>query len=181
MSEFSATGFLDPTRADAYTAALLGIVGSRDPLEVLRGTPDILRRELGQFPPGRIGTREGPGKWSAGMLIAHLADAELVGAFRLRMVLAHDRPALTPFDQDLWAARLRYEQADVQESLERFSVLRRANLALWAGASPDELARFGLHGERGEESVERMRRLYAGHDLVHLRQLARIRAAATTS
>jgi hypothetical protein len=177
MSEFSATGFLDPTQADAYSAALLGMLGSREPLEVLQVTPGALQRELDRFPAGRAGIRESPGKWSAGMVIAHLADAELVGAFRLRMILAHDRPALAPYDQDLWAARLQYEQADVQESLERFSVLRRANLARWTGASPEELARVGLHAERGEESVDRMRRLYAGHDLVHLRQLGRIRAA----
>jgi hypothetical protein len=35
-----------------------------------------------------------------------------------------------------------------------------------------------VHEERGEESVEHMARLYAGHDLVHLRQLRRIRDAA---
>jgi hypothetical protein len=33
----------------------------------------------------------------------------------------------------------------------------------------------GVHAERGEESVAHMIRLYAGHDLLHLRQLARIR------
>jgi len=32
-----------------------------------------------------------------------------------------------------------------------------------------------VHAERGEESVEHMIRLYAGHDLLHLQQLARIR------
>jgi hypothetical protein len=33
----------------------------------------------------------------------------------------------------------------------------------------------GLHNERGEESLGHMRKLYAGHDLLHLRQLERIR------
>jgi hypothetical protein len=113
------------------------------------------------------------------MVIAHLADSELVGAFRLRMILAHDTPALAPYDQDLWATRLKYEHADLEQSLERFSVLRRANLTLWATASSADLARVGVHGERGEESIERMRRLYAGHDLAHLRQLARIRILLT--
>jgi hypothetical protein len=34
----------------------------------------------------------------------------------------------------------------------------------------------GVHGERGEETLEHMRRLHAGHDLLHLQQLERIRA-----
>jgi len=36
-----------------------------------------------------------------------------------------------------------------------------------------------MHGERGEESLEHMRRLYAGHDVLHLRQVERIRASQT--
>jgi hypothetical protein len=100
-----------------------------------------------------------------------------VGAFRLRLILAQDRPPLTPYDQDRWAGRLHYERATPEESLERFTVLRRANLLLWSPASDQELSRVGIHGERGEESVDRMRRLFAGHDLAHRRQLARIRAA----
>ena len=177
MSVLSATGLLDPAQADEYSAALLHLLGARDPLDVLRSTPAALREELGRFPAARLNTPEAPGKWSAGMMIAHLADSELVGAFRLRMTLSHDRPALAPYDQDSWASHLRYENAILEESLERFTVLRRANVALWSSASEQELARVGLHYERGEESVDKMRRLYAGHDLAHLRQLTRIRLA----
>jgi len=177
VSVFSASGFLNPAQADEYSAALLNLLGERDPLEVLEEMPAALRREVDAFPRKAVTRPEAPGKWSASMVVAHLADSELVGAFRLRMILAHDRPSLTPYDQDRWAEQLHYEKADLQESLERFTVLRRANVVLFRAASPDELARVGLHGERGEESVERMRRLYAGHDLAHLRQLARIRAA----
>lgn len=53
------------------------------------------------------------------MVIAHLAGSELVGAFRLPMILAHDRPPLAPYDQDLWATRLHYERANEEESVER--------------------------------------------------------------
>jgi hypothetical protein len=93
------------------------------------------------------------------------------------MVLAHDRPAITGYDQDLWATRLRYEDADPRQAIQEFSVLRQANLRLLARASASDLARVGLHAERGEESVAHMIRLYAGHDLLHLAQLARIRKA----
>ncbi len=177
MSVLSASGFLTPVQANDYTAALFDLLGEPDPVSVLREAPARLRRELDLYPKAHLTIPEAAGKWSASIVVAHLADSELVGALRLRMILAHDRPALAPYDQDLWATRLHYEQAKLDESLERFTVLRRANLTLWANASADELARVGMHGERGEESIEVMRRLYAGHDLAHLRQLARIRRA----
>src|SRR4029453_12044131 len=110
-------------------------------------------------------------KWSARQMLAHLADSELVGAFRFRMILAHDRPGIPAYDQDAWARNLRYEEADAALSLETFSALRRANLRILARATPEELQRVGLHTERGAESLAFLMKIYAGHDLVHLRQL----------
>lgn len=176
MSVYSASGFLSPDQADAYIKALLDLLGSDDPLAVLRLTPAALGRELGAFSPAALNTPEAPGKWSAAMVVAHLADSELVTSFRLRMILAHDRPVITPYDQDRWAGALHYHRVSAEASVQRFTVLREANVVLYANATEEELARVGVHGERGEESIDRMRRLNAGHDLLHLRQLARIRA-----
>jgi hypothetical protein len=179
MSVFSAAGFLGAAEADAYTAALLHLVGTQNPLQILRETPAALRSGLERITPSQLDTPEAVGKWSTRFVIGHLADSELVGAVRIRMVLAHDRPSLAPYDQDRWASRLHYDKTDVHEAVERFTVLRKANLALWGDATPAELARVGIHAERGEESLDKMRRIYAGHDLVHLHQLARIRICVT--
>ena len=104
----------------------------------------------------------------------HLADSEIVGAFRFRMVLAHEQPPIPGYDQDLWANRLRYADAEMAAALEQFSSLRNANLRLLKATTPAERERFGIHAERGQESIEKMIRMYAGHDLVHLRQIRRI-------
>jgi hypothetical protein len=81
------------------------------------------------------------------------------------------------YDQDRWAARLRYADEDPVEAQERFSLLRRSNVRLLERASEEDLQRVGLHAERGEESLARIISLYAGHDLLHLRQIERIRKA----
>ena len=177
MSVFTATGFLTPLEADAYSNALLGLLGNDDPLAVLRATPAALKQALERFPADLLAKPEAPGKWSAAMVFAHLADSELVTSFRLRLILAHDRPALTPYDQDLWATRLHYDRVPPSDNVERFTVLRQANLMLWEHATPEDLKRVGIHGERGEESVDRQRRLLAGHDRLHLSQLERIKTA----
>src|SRR5262245_61764391 len=175
MSIFTNPASSTPGETAAYVDALLGLLDNQDPVQVLRGTPLALKQLLETLPAPILTLPEAPGKWSIREVLAHLADSELVGGFRLRMVLAHDRPALHGYDQDLWANRLRYSEADVPESMERFAVLRRANLRLWENLSPADLGRVGLHNERGEESLGHMRKLYAGHDLLHLRQLERIR------
>jgi hypothetical protein len=175
MSIFSNPASSTPSDIATYVVGLLGLLADNDPVHVLRQTPATLERFLETVPAQILTTPEAPGKWAIRDVVQHLADSELVGGFRLRMVLAHDRPPLAGYDQDLWANRLRYREVDVRDAMEQFTVLRRANLRLWQELGPTDLVRVGLHGERGEESLEHMRRLYAGHDILHLRQLERIR------
>jgi hypothetical protein len=163
--------------AAAYVRAVLELIGDRDPLAVLGGTPDAVRRAIDGVSEAALRQTEAPGKWSIAQILQHLADSEVVWAWRMRLILAHDRPTLTGYDQDLWAERLHYDEADPAEALEQFSVLRRGNLRLLQRAAPEDLRRVGLHSERGEESLEHLRRLYAGHDLLHLRQIERVRRA----
>ena len=123
------------------------------------------------------GTREREGKWSVRHVVQHPADSELIGAFRSRMIVAHDAPELPGCDQDLWANRLGYEEGDLATALDDFATLRHANLRLIRRLTPEDLDRVMRHAERGDESLRDTIPLYAGHDLVHLAQIARIRAA----
>ncbi len=164
-------------QAREYTTAILDLLGSRDPTGVLGRTAEAIRTAVAGLSDAQLSQPESPGKWSLRQVVQHLADSDLVWGYRLRLVLAQERPPLTGYDQDLWSDRLHYERAPVDEALDQFTILRRSNLRLLKNASSDDLRRVGLHAERGEESVEHMIRLYAGHDLLHLRQLARIRHA----
>jgi DinB family protein len=162
-------------QAQAYIAAILEALGSRDPLEVMREMPGAIRRTLAGLTPQQIATPEAPGKWSMGQVVQHLSDSDLVGAFRFRMVLAQDRPSLPGYDQDLWVERLHRNDTDFDAALSEFTTTRLGNVRLFERTTPQERERVALHAERGEESLTQMMRLYAGHDVVHLRQLERIR------
>lgn len=166
-----------PAHASAYITGLLELLGPRDPRDVLRSTVSVLSGRISSMPQDALRVPEAAGKWSIIEVVQHLADSELVAGWRYRMAVAHDRPAITSFDQDLWATRLGYDAADRDEALLQFAVLRRANVRLLDGLSPAALARVGVHVERGEESVAHMMKLYAGHDLLHLRQIERIAKA----
>ena len=177
MSIFTNPAASTPEDTARYVNALLGLLAESDPVQILRQTPDAVKQLIDGVPAAILTTPEAPGKWSIREVLAHLADSELVGGRRLRMVLALDRPQIIGYDQDLWANRLRYSEADIHHAFEQFSILRRANLRLWQNLSPADLVRVGVHSERGEESAGQMRKLYAAHDLLHLRQLERIRKA----
>lgn len=160
-----------------YARGLLNRLGDQEPLVILAGLGAALRRVFDGMPDNAMRQPEAPGKWSMIEVAQHLADSEIVVGFRLRMILAHDRPEITAYDQDLWADRLRYREAKLAEVLEQLEALRAANLRIARGLTPEELERVGVHAERGAESVGYLLRLVAGHDLVHLDQLARIRRA----
>lgn len=155
-----------------YRQALLDLLGRDDPAEVQASTPAALA-ELLIDAGDRLRTPPAEGEWSALELVGHFADAELVTAARYRWILAHDRPDLAPYDQDLWATRLRHRDDDPAELLSLFEALRRANLRLWERTPQDERDRFGIHAERGEESFDLLFRMLAGHDRFHLNQLRR--------
>ncbi len=175
MSVFSNTSKDAPELRAQYASAVLGLIGDRHPVDVLRETPGAAARAVATLTPEKVLTPEAPGKWSIAQVLRHLADTDVVWAWRMRLILAQDRPAITGFDQDLWAERLDYAHADPNESLETFAILRRDNLRLIERATPEDLKRVGVHAERGEESVGYLVRLYAGHDLLHLNQIERIK------
>jgi len=176
MSVFTNSASSSPEEIAGYVTAVLGLLEGRDPIEVLRQTPQELAEAV-PLAAGAVRVPEAAGKWSMNEVLQHLADSDLVFGWRIRLILSHDRPVITGYDQDRWAERLRYADGDPAEALERFSVLRRSNVALLESASEDDLRRVGVHTERGEERLAHLIKLYAGHDLLHLRQLERIRQA----
>ena len=167
----------EPGGTTSYVQALLDLLGDRDPLAVVEATPAALERATTGVDEALLRKPEREGKWSVAEVVAHLADSELVWGYRLRRVLADDRPRITGYDQDAWAERLRYRDAALADSLALFKALRPANLRLVRAATSEDMQRVGVHTERGEESVAHMLKLYAAHDLVHLRQIERIKAA----
>jgi hypothetical protein len=160
-----------------YAQGLLERLGERDPLSVMEASVADLRAAFDGLDGATIRLPEAPGKWSMIEVAHHLADSDMVVGVRIRMIVAQDRPPIVAYEQESWVERLRYRQASLADVLAQFGVLRGANLRLARSVTAEELKRVGIHSERGAESVGYLLRLVAGHDVVHLNQLARIRRA----
>lgn len=157
--------------AEQYIARILAHAEGREGLAVLQETPNRLRELVESTAPESWARRPAPDRWSAGEVLAHLADAEIVTGWRIRSILASDGFPLQAFDQDLWAEAFRYAEIPPRESLATFIAARASLLSLLSRVDPARFAHHGLHAERGRETITHLIQLYAGHDLNHLKQI----------
>ena len=177
MSTFANPPRYSAETAAAYIRALLDLLGDREPLALLARGPERIRAACAGLSTSGARKPEAEGKWSAVEVVRHLADSEIVYGYRMRLIVAAERPAIPGYDQDAWAERLRYRDGDLPDALDDFQAARITTMRWLRSRTPEERARVGLHSERGEESVTRSVKLLAAHDLVHERQIERIRAA----
>ncbi len=157
----------------AYQQKLMGLLGNRDPIEVMSKTADVLAGFVETKSPELMRTRPFPGKWTPNEIIGHLSDSEWVYGYRIRLILCQDKPVILGMDQDLWVAGQRHNDRQPKELLTTFRNLRAANIELWRRMMPSDLLRVGRHNERGEESLGVMLKMNAGHDLSHIDQITR--------
>jgi hypothetical protein len=163
--------------AKEYRNRMLGHLHGRHPLKLQAAAPQRLERLLKGVPAPRASKHPAPGKWSIAEIVAHIADTELVIGYRIRTILGAPGAPIQAFDQDDWAAALQYAKREVRKSFAQYRALREANLALLGSITPAQWKQHGLHAERGEESIERIAGLTAGHDINHILQIERILAS----
>lgn len=154
-----------------YIQRILGHVEGQDALKVQAGTAKKLEKLVKGVSPAKLRKRPAPEKWSVAEIVVHLADTEIAGSWRIRSILGAPGTALQAFDQDAWVTAMHYEKRDVRKAIEQFRVNREANLALYKTLTPEQWKLHGMHAERGQETVEHIARLFAGHDLNHVKQI----------
>ncbi len=137
--------------------------------------PTLVTQAIAGLEPGLF-SRPGPEGWSVRDVVVHLADAELIGALRFRMVLASDNPVLPVYDPDTWKKRLHYLWRSPEASLSLFQQTRFASAELLRQCSAQDWERLGMHPERGELTLGALLATYAEHALEHVAQIGVLRA-----
>jgi hypothetical protein len=123
-----------------------------------------------------LDARPAPGKWTGREIVHHLADSEMTGAIRLRLLLAHESPAIFGYDQDEFARRLHYDRP-IEAALDAFKAARRTTSELLECMSDEEWEREGTHTEHGRYTIERWLEIYAIHAHNHADQIRVARAS----
>ena len=181
MSVFTNSKNAAKQHAFRYTEAVLELLGERDPLEVMSGHAAWLKKAIKGLSTEQLRTRETPRKWSILEVLGHLADTEVVYRYRMRMIVAEPGCRIVGYDQDAWAKRLKYQEQDPALVMKEIEAVRGATLRWLRSLSETELDRAGEHDERGEESVRHIMKMVAGHDLLHRKQIERIRSVVAAA
>ncbi|HTS65456.1 MAG TPA: DinB family protein [Candidatus Acidoferrales bacterium] len=152
---------------------------SRDPFAVIAETPQQLAQMVRAADQAALDRSPAPGKWSVREILTHLADTEVVFAFRLRQSVAEAHHTVQPFDQDRWAAH--YESYDAFTALETFTAVRRWNILFLSALPPEVFAKTMTHPERGTMTLQVVVETMGGHDRNHAKQIAGILGKAATA
>ena len=131
------------------------------------------------LPDNVLRYKPAPEKWSILDVLGHLADIEIVYAYRLRQMLADKKPVIAPMDQDDWAQNLRHTETPPAELIALYGLNRHANLRLLQRLKPGDLEKSALHPETSKnvtvaDLVEKM----ATHGASHLAQIERLKREA---
>src|ERR1700691_506782 len=103
-----------------YTQRIVGHTEGQEPLKIQAATPKKLRRLLGRVTASKLRKRPAPGKWSIAEIVVHMADAEIAGAWRMRLILGAPGTPVAAFDQDFWDTALHYDQRAPRTALQQF-------------------------------------------------------------
>lgn len=136
-----------------------------------------LQQAISGLSAEELAYKPSPDKWSIHEIVVHLADAETVGAQRMKKVLAEERPLLTGYDQDAWATRLDYAALDTAKYLQLFGLLRESMIPVLSRAQEADWEREGIHEEAGPLTLLQLLGRYVDHVGQHLGQIERVRAA----
>jgi uncharacterized damage-inducible protein DinB len=117
-----------------------------------------------------------PGTWSIAEVVAHLLDADLVLADRMKRVIAEESPSLPAFDEGAWIARLDSDAMPVDEAAALFAANRKWMARILRAQDEPAFARSGVHSEVGRVTLAEILVKAANHLDHHLKFLYAKRA-----
>jgi uncharacterized damage-inducible protein DinB len=144
-------------------------LGGQQAEPVIAATPQAIRDLVAPLSSEDLERNPAPGKWNVREVLCHLADTEMVFAFRIRQTLSEPDHVIQPFDQDRWAQT--YTAYDAVSALALFSAIRAWNIKLITSIPPAARDKTVTHPERGTMTLQTIIDTMAGHDLNHLVQL----------
>ncbi len=140
-------------------------------IETYGRASELLAEALERYPRQMWQYKPGPDRWSIHEILLHIADSEANSYIRCRCFIAEPGKSIMAYDENQWAASLRYQEQSVTEALELFGLLRRMSLRLIENLPEDAWSRTILHPESGQMTLDDWLSVYANHIPEHIRQM----------
>ncbi len=128
-------------------------------LDAAEKSPKQIAAAVLGLPEKTLRYKPSPDKWCILEILGHLADMEILYAYRIRQMLADKDPVIAPIDQDAWAKNLGYLEAsppelvaeDLQKSARHPELDHRVTVADYVGM-------MSKHGPNHLEQFERLKK-----------------------
>jgi hypothetical protein len=145
---------------------------------VLERTPAVLDQLLRGLPSAWTRATEGPDRWSPFDIVGHLIDGEETDWIPRARIVLSDVPdrRFVAFDRFRHLTRNRGRR--LEDLLDEFAALRRANVATLRSfaLTPAALERTAIHPEFGPVTLRQHLSTWVTHDLDHIAQIVRVMA-----
>ena len=147
-------------------------LGDREPLAAMRDSIARLIALTRGWTADDFERPYAPGKWTARLVVIHLAQTELALGVRARMALATPNYTAQNFDQNIWLDREVALNGD--DAMAALAAISRMNVALFETLSAADRETAMAHPEYGSITVDWIIHTIAGHQIHHLAQLVSI-------
>jgi hypothetical protein len=142
---------------------------------------DVLADAVSNVDPAFLDKVPAPGKWTIREYLVHTADTDLVGAARLRAIIAEPGANLMGFNQERWTAALHYQDQPVEAALAAFRATRQMTANMLRALSEETWNNKGIHPKRGEFTLLGLLELITGHCESHARTIRELRERFSTA
>lgn len=143
-------------------------------LDAFTKGPERIRNAIEGLTEEELKSRLIENKWTIAEILIHLADAEIIGACRFRMIICGQKENLPVYNQAQWAIDMDYKQNamnEIKEHLELFKKLRSTTSLLLNEIKDSGWRKTGYHPERGMITLRDILEIYADHSERHLKQI----------
>jgi len=131
--------------------------------------PQLLREAVKGMTREQLLARPVAGKWSTLELVCHIADFEIVGADRIKRVIAQERPTLPDGDENLFAKALAYHSRELDEELQLIGSLRAQVSRILRTLKEADFDRIGVHSAAGPMTLAQFVERGANHITHHVK------------
>jgi len=116
-------------------------------LDTAEKSPKQVALAVSGLPDKVMRYKPAPDKWCILEILGHLTDIEIVYAYRLRQMLADNKPVIAAMDQDQWARNLGYMDVSAPELIALYGLNRHHNLRVLRRMKTEDLAKGAYHPE----------------------------------
>ncbi|HEX4545912.1 MAG TPA: bacillithiol transferase BstA [Candidatus Acidoferrum sp.] len=149
--------------------------GRQQAISEIAAAPAKLRAAVKGLNHAQLDTPYREGGWTVRQVVHHVPDSHLNAYVRLKLALTEEKPTIKPYNEAAWAELADSKTAPIEVSQTLLDSVHTRWDRLWRSLKPEHFARFLVHPEHGERTVDWLLFLYEWHGKHHTAHITELR------